>query len=254
VIGMPKEPDQQSQSNQPATQPGTVGAAAGSPGITATLPTNAAPPERAQEPEEQKPADDLDERLKSADERLRHHVLELRGKLADTRKESADHRRLARRYEEELAQTKARLAEYEQAELRRKGELEKVIEQEKAARADVERRLAEERKLSAVRVWFVAEGGIDPDDARWVPTDGITIDEHGETVGAREAVQALKQAKPYLFRQGQSQQTQEARPTPPVAPRPTPAPELTREQILKMPRSEYQRYKDSYLATLRRGR
>ena len=72
--------------------------------------------------------------------------------------------------------------------------------------AALERRIAELEAATAARLVraelkaeAVRAGMIDLDGLKLVDPSTVTLDEHGEVKGAREAMQALKQAKPWLF-------------------------------------------------------
>ena len=82
-----------------------------------------------------------------------------------------------------------------------------------AARAEAERRLAEaqtaartgnERLMRAgLKAHAMSAGIVDPDVLKLIDlgTSGVRLDEAGEVVGAEQAIEALKAAKPWAFKQ-----------------------------------------------------
>lgn len=92
--------------------------------------------------------------------------------------------------------------------------------------AALERRIAELEAATAARLIraelkaeAVRAGMIDLDGLKLVDPAGIAIDADGEVTGARAAMQALKQAKPWLFGTSSSSSTASAPPAEPPAAR-----------------------------------
>ncbi len=114
--------------------------------------------------------------------------------------------------EREDAQAKLRQieADREKAEadrLKEQGEFQKLAEAAEKRAAQREQELADlkaSHQADRVRLKLEALAGVagmfDPEDISHIDLSGVSLDDSGAVVGAKEAIDALKVKKPYLFK------------------------------------------------------
>lgn len=111
----------------------------------------------------------------------REYVAELRGESATYRTKSKE------------AESKAEAAEA--AAKAAKESADKAVQEAKTN--------ADQRVIRAeLKAIAVAHGMIDMDGLKLADMTKVTLDEHGEVVGAEDMMKALKESKPYLFKAG----------------------------------------------------
>ncbi|MHB8914404.1 MAG: phage scaffolding protein [Thiobacillus sp.] len=118
----------------------------------------------------------------------REYVAELRGESATYRTKSKE------------AESRA-----EAAEAAAKAAKESAAKETQDVKANADQRVIR-AELKAVAV---AHGMIDMDGLKLADLSKVTLDEHGEVVGAEDLMKALKESKPYLFKAGTTSSTQD---------------------------------------------
>jgi hypothetical protein len=132
--------------------------------------------------------------------------------VRELRAEAAKNRKAARDLEKQLQQFQAEKDAAAAKELEAQGEWQKLAEQESARRAELEKQieaqaaqLANEQRSRTATGIAASLGAIDPTDPNFIAAvANVDVSAIDATAQIQQALEALKEARPYLF-QGQRQ-------------------------------------------------
>lgn len=138
-------------------------------------------------------------------------------RVAEARDEAIKERKKRQDTEKELADAKKLLKDAEDADLKKKGDLEGLVKKlegdlEKATNSATQKNSALEKRViqTELKVLAQAAGIIDPRDVALADLKDVKLD--GDDVsGAKEAIEALKKDRPHLFKPVESDKDKAAR-------------------------------------------
>lgn len=105
----------------------------------------------------------------------------------------------AKAYRLELEKLKKEQEEAKKKALKDEGKFKELAEKEKKEKEDLEKKVKEMMIDNALRAEAVTQKIIDPDGVKLADKSKVTIGDDYNVEGAKEAIEALKESKAYLF-------------------------------------------------------
>lgn len=105
----------------------------------------------------------------------------------------------AKQYRLKLEAIEQKQKEAEEAALKEQGKFKELAETAQREKAEVETKFKAKLVTLALMTEAIRQGIVDPDGVKLVDTSQVKVDKDWNIEGAKEAIEALKAAKPYLF-------------------------------------------------------
>jgi len=122
----------------------------------------------------------------------------------------------AKKYREKLEALEAERKKMEEESLKEQGKFKELAETLKKEKEEMERKFRETLIWKALENEAIRQGIIDPEAVRLANTSLIKVNEHYQIEGVKEAIEALKKEKAYLFEKRDDKQS----PPPPPGEKP----------------------------------